>query len=684
MHNSFYIGDWLVEPELNRLSRKRQEHALEPRLMRLLVLLAQTPKELVSKDEILDAVWSGLSVTDESLSQAISKLRKLLDDNFEAPVYIETIRKKGYRLVAHVTPVDKKKVNKKIPWKWVMAALLASMGILFYAATNPKNAEIPTLVDFLPSQPVTSSPGRERDPALSEDGSFLVYSKQLDGGDPQIFLHGINRGTGDRQLTNLGANFAPAIMPGSQAAVFLRQNAGNCTVILSSLIDGAERSVGSCQGNSYADTTVSPDGRSVAFSARDQPNGPHAIVIMNIQNGNTEPATKPPLEIWGDYDPVFSSDGQSLFFARSVSEAMQDVYKLDLATGEETRLTHDGRNIMGLTRAGEKILFASNRDGRYALWSIGQNGDLARLPISQTGIINPSATKTGNRLIFEAIERVTALGKVGASEQEGNDSLFQFNAEILHPAANPDFSRLVFSSNRSGFFEIWSAGTNGQGLSRLTDFRAGFTAHPKYSPDGSRIAFDARPDTKARIFIMDIDGRNNNAVTPSDGINRYAPSWTPNGNGLVYARETNGQLELWQLDLDTGGETQLTATGGTFGYLMSDGSLFHTRPNTPGIWHQSPDTAEPRVTLSTVEFSDWGNWTTDGVRIRYFDRKTNSLKSFDSISGSQHNITSIDGYVPTADPAIGFALGEDTALVVTRLRLESDIEYVDIGPPQLR
>lgn len=680
MQNSFYINDWLVEPELNRLSRKREKHALEPRLMRLLVLLAQTPQELVSKDNILDIVWGGLSVTDESLSQAISKLRKLLDDNPDAPIYIETIRKKGYRLVASVVAADKKEASNKAPWQWVMAALLAVVGVFYYVASNSDNAETLTQTGFLPSVPVSSSLGRERDPAISEDGSFLVYSKQIEGRDPHIFLHGINRGAADRQLTNLGTNFAPAIMPGSQAIVFLRQNAGNCTVILSSLIDGAERSIGSCRGNSYPDTTVSPDGRSIAFSSKDRPDGAHAIVIMDIQTGTTEAVSKPPSEIWGDYDPVFSGDGQSLFFARSVSEAMQDVYKLDLATGHETRLTHDGRNIMGLTRTSDKILFSSNRDGRYAVWSISQNGDMARLPISQTGIINPSATKSGNSLVFEAIERVTALGVIGKNTQDGNKSLFQFNAEILHPAPNPAFTQMVFSSNRSGFFEIWSAATNGEGLNRLTDFRAGFTAHPRYSPDGARIAFDARPNNKSRIFVMDIDGRNNNAITPDDGINRYAPSWAPDGRSLVYTRETNGRLELWQLNLDTGLEIQLTKTGGTFGYLTMNSSLLYTRPNIPGIWHLEDNTKEPQIVVSTLEFSDWGNWVTDGVKIRFFDRESSTLKSLDITSGNITDIAIVGGFVPTADPAIGFALNEDTALVVRRLRLESDIEYVDIGP----
>lgn len=692
MHGSFQIGDWLVEPELNRITRKDRMQAIEPRLMRLLMLLAATPKQLVSKDDILSTVWDGLSVTDESLSQAISKLRKLLDDSPDGPAYIETIRKKGYRLVADVTPADTSQTaapTSQPRARMAVAALTAAAVIIAITTYAGRNTPDERPVQFLVSQPLSNAPGRERDPSISGDGNFVVYSKHADGEGGQIFLHGIGRGTDDRQLTNQADNKGPAVMPGSTAVVFLRSRPGGCTVIITSLIDGAERIAGDCTGNSYADTTVSPDGNQIAFGAKNIPpegtaGEEHAIVILNVRTGERRPVTTPPDGIWGDYDPVFAPDGNSLYFVRSVSEAMQDVYKVNLSDGTESRLTHDGQNIMGITVVGSQILFASNRDGRYGIWSIGNHGKgLTRLPVSQTGIVNPSASHNGSRLVFETIERVVALGAISPQASDTNH-LLQFNAEILHPDPDPTFSRMAFSSNRSGFFEIWAADTDGRNLARLTDFRAGFTAHPRFSPNGQRIAFDARPAGKARIFIMDADGKGLKAVSPDDNLNRYAPTWTTDGNSLLYARETDGRLELWQLNLDVGSETRLTESGGTFGYLAFDGSLYHTRPNQPGIWRLSPDMDEPGLILGSLQFSDWGNWITDGRTIRFFDRPSGTLKVFDIKSGMLAEIARIDGFVPTADPAIGFSHSAESLLVVTRLRLESDMEYVEMGPPASR
>jgi DNA-binding winged helix-turn-helix (wHTH) protein/TolB-like protein/Tfp pilus assembly protein PilF len=99
------IGDWSVEPTLDALQRGSETVRLEPKAMELLVVLASRPGEVVSREELLSAVWPGVVVGDEALSQAVTKLRKALGDDVRAPTYIETISKRGYRLIAAVKPL---------------------------------------------------------------------------------------------------------------------------------------------------------------------------------------------------------------------------------------------------------------------------------------------------------------------------------------------------------------------------------------------------------------------------------------------------------------------------------------------------------------------------------------------------------------------------------------------------
>lgn len=685
MESPFQIGSWLIEPELNRIVRQKHQQAIEPRLMRLLVLLAATPRELVSKDVIFDEVWGGLAVTDESLAQAISKLRKLLDDGPDGPVYIETIRKKGYRLVADVIPADPldtaapKHVRYGRKVAAVIPALFLVTALLVWNFSQPDNSLRPPSGYFV-SNPITSMLGRERDPAISSSGRFVVYSAALPDGSEQIFLHGIGRGAGDRQLTTMASNYAPVFTPNELSVLFLRKQADSCSIILLTLIDGAERIVGDCTGNSYPDTAVSPDGKVIAFSAKPQNEGAHAIMLLDLESHEQRVVTTPAAVMWGDYDPVFSMGGRYLYFARSVSEAMQDVYRLEVSTGALKRLTRDGRNIMGITVTKTGVRFASNRDGRYGIWETSENGGaLLRLPISETGIINPSYVTDSNRMVFEAITRVSALNKV---QGEQVDTLHEFNGEILHPDVANQLNLMAFSSNRSGFYEIWSATKSGQNLTRLTDFRAGFSAHPRFSPNGQFIAFDARPTGTARLFVMRSDGSDLRPVGPDDFENRYAPTWAPDGNSLVYSKEAIGQLELWQLSLTSGEEGQLTTTGATFGYLLNDGTLLYTRPSEPGIWKKSPDSGEPSRVLDAIHFSDWGNWMPVGSSILYFDRATAKLMQKNLKTGVTGEIADIEGYVPTADPAVAFARDSGEVFVVNRVRLESDLQIVDMDPPQ--
>ena len=100
------IGEWSVEPTLDALRRGGETVRLEPKAMELLVVLASRPGQVVSREELLSAAWPGVVVGDEALSQVVTKLRKALGDDARVPTYIETIPKRGYRLIAQVQALE--------------------------------------------------------------------------------------------------------------------------------------------------------------------------------------------------------------------------------------------------------------------------------------------------------------------------------------------------------------------------------------------------------------------------------------------------------------------------------------------------------------------------------------------------------------------------------------------------
>lgn len=102
--NGFLVGEWRVAPPLNLLVRGDEQVRLEPRVMDVLVHLAERAEEVVSKEELIEHVWKGRYTTDDVLSVAIYSLRKSLGDDARRPRYVETVARRGYRLIAPVQP----------------------------------------------------------------------------------------------------------------------------------------------------------------------------------------------------------------------------------------------------------------------------------------------------------------------------------------------------------------------------------------------------------------------------------------------------------------------------------------------------------------------------------------------------------------------------------------------------
>jgi len=123
---SFHLGGWLVQPQLNRLTRSDGTAVqIEPKMMDVLVCLARQPGAVIPREQLIDAVWPKLFISDSVLTRAIAGLRRALEDDARRPIFIETISKRGYRLLATPTPAaDAVQVRPGGPYvvgQWVRA-----------------------------------------------------------------------------------------------------------------------------------------------------------------------------------------------------------------------------------------------------------------------------------------------------------------------------------------------------------------------------------------------------------------------------------------------------------------------------------------------------------------------------------------------------------------------------------
>lgn len=180
MRSGLRIGQWWADPTTNELRQAGGEAVrIEPKAMEVLMALAVRSGEVVSRERLLAEVWGGVVVGDEALTQCIIKLRRALGDSPKAPAYIETISKRGYRLIAAVGAEAAPRPRPKRRWRIAAAAaVLAIAAALAYYLSAPERprpaagiAE-PLTVTVMPFEAL--GPGQEHDYLARGIGSDLM------------------------------------------------------------------------------------------------------------------------------------------------------------------------------------------------------------------------------------------------------------------------------------------------------------------------------------------------------------------------------------------------------------------------------------------------------------------------------------------------------------------------------
>jgi TolB-like protein/DNA-binding winged helix-turn-helix (wHTH) protein len=105
MANAFQIGPWVAVPSLNTLSLNGKTIRIEPKVMEVLVCLVNQAGETISKEELLETVWPHTFVSDDVLTRCVSELRHVFEDDPKQSRFIQTIPKRGYRVIAPIAPV---------------------------------------------------------------------------------------------------------------------------------------------------------------------------------------------------------------------------------------------------------------------------------------------------------------------------------------------------------------------------------------------------------------------------------------------------------------------------------------------------------------------------------------------------------------------------------------------------
>ena len=670
MTREFYLGPWRVQPSLCRVSLDGQDVQVRPKVMDLLVYLADAPGRVVSKETLLNDVWQTDAISESVLSRTITELRAALGDDAGSPRILETIPKRGYRLIAPVRPVPSpqgiRPNHRLAPVVIGVAALLiaATVALLLFVIDSSESKDAVRL------KPLTTLRGQEGQPSFSPDGKQVALVWSGEGDDNfDVYIKRIDGESLRRLTTAPEPDLSPAWSPDGRAIAFLRDSKRGVELYIAPASGGPERMVATLRrGRTPVRLRIldwSGNGRALIVADRDSPSQPSYIVSVLLETGERQKLTSPPPGSDGDINPAVSPDGRMLAFTRSIAPGPSDIHVVSMTGGEPSRLTFDDNVITGLTwsQDGESIVFSSERGamaGAGGLWRIPVGASRSRAEpqqirgIGQRAIV-PVIARQGALLAYLEHFQDTNLWRVATDGRESPQPLIASTREENLPDYSADGARITFSSNRSGNWETWAADADGSNARQVTSFAAAPAWTSRWSPDGRLLAFHHAVGGNSDIYTITPEGSSLRRLT-SEPSSEETPSWSRNGHSVYASSNRSGMFEIWKFAIaQTAPPLQLTHGGGMNPRESADGHrVYYVRrmDSALEIWSIAVNGgAETRV-LGPIRSR--AGWAPDQNGMYFIDR-TGQIVYYRFATGGTSPIVAMGGVSYPYNPALALS-----------------------------
>lgn len=693
--------------ELFRSARKIR---LPNQAFLVLAALLERPGDLVSREELRKRIWpKGTHIEYErGLNAAVNRLREALRDSAEAPRFIETLPKRGYRFIAAVQPdappqnvasslssepPDKEKAiaapvgssaadapasdptaatlaitrgrfDNVRPRRELLFAAAGVVSTLLIAATiwvwvRPTATHAPSGRRVLP---LTSLPGQVIAPAFSPDGSQIAFAWNGETGDPHQFDLYVKALGSERllRLTHHPSNWiATAWSPDGSQIAFVRQTDDATGIFVIPALGGSERRIVEGVAADRMQIGWSPDGHLLAYSAYGH-NGKPQVYVVSLDSLNPRPLSPAP-ECESAGEPAFSPDGRDLALICMSSAAVYAIYTVELPDGPVRRLASMMGYPQGLawTSGGGQLIVANDPGDGGELWELSLKGRLAQLPFGE-GASAPAVDPRGGRIAYVRGRKTVDIWRADLTATHPEESaarLIYSTLTQMVPRYSPDARRIAFESNRSGSPEIWMTDTQGTDPVRLTSFGGPLTSAPSWCSDGRRIAFDSRASGISAIYVEDVEERIPRKVVTSQP-NLSLPQWSQDCRWM-FASDANGIL--YRFPSSGGHAERFTDRPSLYCDVIGDRVVFNVgQPNGVVLWIKaaSGGPGTPLAGMPRLGYDD--EWVATTAGIYYTDHSAGhvSVNFYEFASRSSRTLMTL-GQSPVPGGGPGLTVSPD-------------------------
>jgi serine/threonine-protein kinase len=440
---------------------------------------------------------------------------------------------------------------------------------------------------------LTSFVGWEWGPSWSPDGSMITYS-HIAGGDADVAT--LSTGGGDPHILTGDSpadEMNPRWSPDGSKILFLSDRGAGTDIYWISPTGGAERKVAETHipflermgawARTLGDNPWSPDAREVLFSRLEE-SGDVTLWKANLATGEQTRLTEPSSGV-DAVNGSWSTDGESILFLR-IERGVQTLWSmLADGTGEAAPILEEP--VFGQPAwfpDSERIVVSSPRSGAVNLWEVTvSTGAMNRLT-SGAGIDwAPTVSRDGSIAYVQFEHQVDLyLARVDAPEDE-HQRLSTYTGQQFGARVSPDGSQIAYYADRTGSFDLWLRDretgqhrtlTEGPGNDRLLD----------WSPDGEQIVFLSDRDGAIRLWIAEAETGVARLLTDHvlpwsthDAEGQGGPRWAPDGSAIGYLAPDEGGA-IWLVEPDGSNRKASSVRGAlSFDWYLDGRRVVYTR-----------------------------------------------------------------------------------------------------------